>query len=257
MNHTVSATRAASQQMDGSAAARRALDSLRADFSNLVAGDDSTIFFRWNNNQPELAFTVRGRGPAGGGPSRFLAVSYTLDPTVGVIRRYEPVGWASTNLFESSVTAAVPSVNGGSNVVANGVLALSISVELDNGLREHLTNALPLAVSTWQASGTNTYLGMNVPSGWSALKLGQRVPLANSPQVRGLAVSVVALDGKNLGLVQPETLAAQFTAVLPQLATNQLPAEFWRTQLSREPFSSLPKPVLRALRVEQNVLPLP
>ncbi len=123
-NHTMQASKMATQQMDATQSARQALDVLSSDIAHAVLTGGATILTQDSGGAPALAFLTSGRGPdTAAAPSRFLAVSYQL--VVNQLQRgYKAIGWSSPYLLDEAVATPIATATLPSGILQFSVLAI-------------------------------------------------------------------------------------------------------------------------------------
>ncbi len=248
-NHTLQASRVTTQQLDSTQAARRVIDAFSSDIASAVMTSGATILVQAKGGAPSLAFLTTGRGPSSV-PTRYLAVNYQLK-TNQIVRAYRAVDWSSVDLLAAAETAAnSPSDSPG---LATGILQLTVLAILEDGKTViNLENGAAVvsgsATPAWGVSGTVTYQGQTVPTGWTALVPATPPSTPAAPRVRSLLIAIAAVDQQNLRLLN----AAQLERF--KQPTTEDPIKEWESALATSSFAG---PVRAAIRFQSKVIPLP
>jgi len=96
VNGILQSTRTQSQQMDSVATARRALDTMLTDIQSAVIGESSTILAPSTSSSNLFAMLTTRHGMSGAADHRFLAVTYSLNPSNQIVRSHGSVNFAQT-----------------------------------------------------------------------------------------------------------------------------------------------------------------
>jgi len=207
-------TRVQSQQMDSVAAARRALDTMLTDIQSAVTGENSAILAPTGASTNLFALLTTRRGMSGAADHRFLAVTYSLNPSNQIVRSYGSVNFAQTNLLASAINTTV------SSPLSSGVLAVQIRALADGA------NAYSITSSPTANWATNVYNGLPVPPGYQAL-LTQSPTFSSSltNKVRAVEIWIAAVDAQNYQLLSD---AGNLSAVQSLLAGDP---STWRSAI--------------------------
>jgi type II secretory pathway pseudopilin PulG len=248
-NHTLQASKTATQQMDSTQSARQALDVLSSDIASALTTDGATLLTQTVNGAPSLAFLTAGRGPSST-PTRFLAVNYKLESNQ-LLRAYKAVDWSSPSLLAAAETASATPDS--TSVLAEGILQFAVLAVLENG---DMVSLLAPPANAAGASGTVLFEGQTVPTLWSAL-VPSRSPIPsplnfNTARVRALLVAIASVDGQNFGLLSSGQRAL-FTNPSSSGPTSD-PVIAWEAALQA---GSVPSAARSAIRFHSKVIPLP
>lgn len=221
-------TKTQSQQMDSVAAARRTLDTMLTDIQSGVIGENSAILAPTGASTNLFALLTTRRGMSGAVDHRFLAVTYSTNPSNQIIRSYGSVNFSQVNLLAAATNATA------SSPLASGVLAVQIRAFADG------SNAYPITNSATANWATNVYNGLPVPTGYQAL-------LTRSPtfsgsltnKVRAVEIWIAAVDDQNYQLLGPDGLAT----LRPLLANDP---STWRAAIDA---ANIPNPTKSAIRI--------
>lgn len=235
VNHTLQASKLASQQLDATQSARRALDMITSDLAHAVVSESSTVIYR---DTPVLAFLRHGRGSSAGDAPRFLGVNYQLVNN-SLMRGYSNVPWSAVDFLTAA--SQNPTV---SSELSTGILQFSVLASLEDGTVSTLAS-LP---SSTVASGTVLYKGQTVPAGWSAL-IPVHSPTGSSPRVQSLLILIAAIDEQNYKI-----LPAEARDIFPQPTATADPVGDWERILAA---AEMPSPARAAIRFHSKVVPLP
>ena len=243
--NTLEVTRFSRQNMEGMQRTRVALDALGADLRNLVGQQGITVLVRQDaQNNTEIAFLTRNRGPASATDCRCMAVAYRLNAEGKLVRYSVPVLWSSQDLLQDLAHAVV---SGSGSTLADGVLRQEVVLMLDDG------SIAPLSQnSSWMTSKIN---GDSLPTGlqgFSALVLSRLPVNASTPRVQGLTVGVAALESKAYRL--PNSSGMGQLLVSP--VTGETPFEVWSNAINNGSLAAFSKPAVAALHVSQTTFPL-
>jgi len=232
-------TRTQTQQMNGIAAARRALDVMATDFQNAVVGENAAILVPDAGGTNLFAFLTTRQGPAGSNP-RFLAVRYATNSQNQLVRAYDAVGFTATDLI-----AAAPAASSPVEPLVRGLLAIQAAAVADGTNYYWLTNA---PTANW---ATNSYNGSTLPAGFKALlTTGPSFSSALTNRTRAIEVWVAAVDEQEF-----ERLRASSTLSLVQSLLNGSPtgARGWRSAIDA---AALPAQTKSAIRILNKTIPV-
>ena len=247
-NHTLQASKTATQQLDATQSARQALDVLSSDISNAITTDGATLLTQPTaDGACSLAFLTSGRGPSTV-PTRFLGIDYKLANNQ-LLRSYKAIGWSAPNLLADAETASTAPDS--ISVLAGGILQFSVLAILEDG---SMVSLLAPPANAAGASGTVPFEGQTVPAGWTALvpsRSPQPSPLtASTARVRALLVAIASVDAQNLPLLN----SAQKSLFVNSTSSVSDPVAVWESALRGATF---PGPARSAIRFHSKVIPLP
>jgi type II secretory pathway pseudopilin PulG len=247
-NHTLQASKTATQQLDSTQSARQALDVLSSDISNAITTDGATLLTQPTvDGACSLAFLTAGRGPSTVS-TRFLAVNYKLTNN-RLLRTYKAIGWSAPNLLVAAETASTAPDS--ISTLAGGILQFSLLAILEDG---SMVSLLAPPGNAAGASGTVPFEGQTVPAGWTALVPSpppQPSPLsASTARVRALLVAIASVDAQNLPLLN----SAQKSLFVNSASSGSDPVAAWELALQGGGF---PGPAKSAIRFHSKVIPLP
>ncbi|PAW77481.1 MAG: hypothetical protein B9S32_10810 [Verrucomicrobia bacterium Tous-C9LFEB] len=231
------AVRTSHQQMDATQQARIVLDTLSADFSNLVAQNGFTVFVKQDGTNTKLCFLARSRGPAGSSDFRFMAIGYALEGSE-MVRRSSPMTWSEMDFVTKPVNVMT---TGDRDILAKGVLRFEAVAVLENG-----------AIVPVTQSGLTTLFGDVVPGGFAALPLNKPPFTASQSRVTALIVAVASVDEQNISLPR----VSQIADLLKSPAAGRTPLDLWTETVNSSEFAVLPRPAVAALQMIQETIPL-
>ena len=234
-------TRRQNTQLDSLAAARQALDVMRADFDTLTTGENAAILAADGDDKDLLAMLTSRRGVRGGGNHRFLAVSYGLDDAGHLFRAHGSVDFAADDL----VAAAVDVPKRPIDPLAGGVLALRFRARIDGASDPVDLNSK--AAAKWK---TNSYNDIQVPSGYQALLTPSLLFVApDMPRINAIEIWLAAIDESNLKQLQK---SGKFATVSSLFGADPLA---WRAAVDSS--DSLSPEMKSALRIFNKTIPMP
>jgi hypothetical protein len=238
VNAVVQSTSGVSRQMDSTAAARRALDTMAADLQKAVVGENVTILVP-SAAGTNLFAAITHRRPPAGNPARFLAVRYFTNAQNELYRAYAPVADNTTDLLGAAAAATTTDAP-----LAAGILAVAVRA-LADGTNSYAVTANPEA--NWSTNSYNTFAA---PVGYKAL-LTTAPSFASTltNRTRALEVWMAAADARTLVLLRETSKLATLTAALDPANP---PA--WRAAIDA---TDIPPAAKSAVRVLSKVLPLP
>jgi type II secretory pathway pseudopilin PulG len=232
VNGILQTTRMQSQQMDSTAAARRALDIMALDLSKAVVSESAAVLVGPTN----LALITDRRG-TNSSNHRYLAVTYSLNGTQ-LVRTYRSVSFNEVDLL----AAAQETNNAATTSLANGILGWNLQV---------ITTSGPQAATNIDSANyaTALYNGFAVPAGWKALITASPAFASSlTNRAQALEVWIAAVDEQNQGIL---TDTGSLTTAQAALTNN--PA-LWRSDIDS---ANIPLPAKSAIRILNKTIPLP
>lgn len=240
-NGILRATLTQNQQLDATAAARRALDILGTDLERAIVGPNSALLVPNSATNRLLSF-LTSRGGPGTANHRFLAVSYATNANHDLQRLYASIPYADANLPLACANATFTTP---AEPLASGILAFDIRALADGGTSYPVTNA---ASAHW---ATNSYNGLAISSAFKAL-LTPSASFAGglTNRTRALEIWIASIDPQNLRLLQSSSQLASLIATL----RAKTPSE-WRTTI--DDATNIPPVVKSGIRIQKKSLPAP
>jgi prepilin-type N-terminal cleavage/methylation domain-containing protein len=238
VNALLQSTSGASRQMESTAAARRALDTMATDLQKAVVGENAAILVPAGTGA-DLFAAVTHRRPPAGQSARFLAVRYFTNAQNELHRAYAPVADNATDLLGAVTNAATTNPP-----LAAGILAVAVRA-LGDGTNSYPVTDAPAA--NWADATYNTFA---VPGGYKALlTTGPGFSAGLTNRTRALEVWMAAADARTLDLLTN-------TSKLATLNSSLDPAnpQDWRAAIDA---ADIPPAAKSAVRVLNRTIPVP
>lgn len=230
------ATNIQNQKIESVASARRALDVLTSDLKNAVISENSSILVPDNGNL--LALLTTRRGPNAATNHRLLAVNYATNAVNELYRSYGSVSFGQTNPIASAASALTQP----DDPLSKGILAIQARAITDG------TNSYELGSAASANWSSNTYNGLDVPTGHKALITAIPVFAANlTNRTRALEFWVVAVDDLNYQILKE---SGGLATVQQDLGDD--PA-LWRSEIDA---SAIPAKTKSSIQVLNKTIPL-
>jgi prepilin-type N-terminal cleavage/methylation domain-containing protein len=238
VNAVLQSTSGVSRQMESTAAARRALDTMATDLQKAVVGENAAILVPAGAGA-DLFAAITHRRPPAGESARFLAVRYFTNAQNELHRAYAPVADNKTDLLGAASAAGTTNAP-----LASGILAVSMRA-LGNGTNSYPVTDAPSA--NWSAATYNTFA---VPGGYKALvTTGPSFAAGLTNRTRALEIWMAAADPRTLDLLTETSKLSSLTAALDPANP---PA--WRTAIDT---ADIPPAAKSAVRVVSKTIPVP
>jgi prepilin-type N-terminal cleavage/methylation domain-containing protein len=238
VNAMLESTGGASRQMESTAAARRALDTMATDLQKAAVGENVAILVPTGSSADLFAAVTQRRLPAGQ-TGRFLAVRYFTNAQNELRRAYAPVADSSTDLLGAATNAATTS-----SPLATGILAVAVRALADG------TNSYPVSnapSANWSTAIYNTFAA---PTGYKALlTTGPSFAAGLTNRTRALEIWIAAADSQTISLLtNTSKLAALTSALDPAYPQN------WRAKVDE---TDIPPQAKSSIRVLSKTIPVP
>jgi len=238
VNAVVQSTGGVSRQMESTAAARRALDTMATDLQRAVVGENAGILVPAGTSA-DLFAAITHRRPPAGQTARFLAVRYFTNAQNELYRAYAPVATNTTDLLGAAAAATTTNAP-----LAAGILAVAVRA-LADGNNSYTVTTAPAA--NWSTNSYNTFAA---PAGYKALlTTGPSFASGLTNRTRALEVWMAAADTRTFELLTGTSKLAALTSTL-----DPANPQTWRATVDA---ADIPPQAKSAVHVVSKTIPVP